>query len=111
MDGLSFGEWQRRYRKMRNLTLEALAELASTDKGTLSEFENDPQKKPGHDLAIRIITALSAPPEPFLRALGYPLSEDGHKPDWRAWLGHLEVSDDDRAVLAAIIQRFAPKDT
>ena len=71
MQGLSFGELVRRYRIAKGLTQDQLAELAGTDGPYISGLERDPELQPGHDLARRLIRALEAPPEPFLRALEY----------------------------------------
>ena len=75
MPMMSFGEVMRRYRGQRKLTQEALAKLARTDAATINQLEKDPERVPGHDVALRIIRALGAPPEPFLLALGYPIGE------------------------------------
>lgn len=70
--GPTFGEWVRRYRRQRHLTQQQLAEKVGTDKAGMNLIEGD-KREPGHDLAQRIVAALDAPAEPFLRALGYPV--------------------------------------
>jgi transcriptional regulator with XRE-family HTH domain len=67
----TFGELLKRWRRSKGLNQDQVATSASTDKSTVSEIENG--RIPGHDLAPRLIAAVGAPPEPFLRALGYPV--------------------------------------
>lgn len=71
MERLSFGEVVRRYRIQRGLTQDQLAEKAGTDGSYISRLERNVEKAPGHDMAQRLISALEAPEEPFLRSLGY----------------------------------------
>jgi transcriptional regulator with XRE-family HTH domain len=102
---LTFGELTRRYRKVRRITQEELAVAAKTDKGTISEIENDIERKPGHDLAQRIIVALDAPALPFLKALGYPVDVPM---DWEARLmadPRVEVDDETKQLLIQLIRR------
>lgn len=103
---VTFGEWVRRYRKLRKMTQEQLAEAAGTDKGTISEIENNLQRKgPSHEMAQRIIVALDAPALPFLKALGYPLDVPM---DWEARLmadPRVEVDDETKQLLIQVIRR------
>src|SRR5688500_11196765 len=71
-EGRTFGEWTRKYRLIRHVSQKRLAELVGTSKDTISEIETE-KREPQHDMAQRIIAALKAPPEPFLRGLGYPI--------------------------------------
>lgn len=86
--GPTFGEWVRRYRRIRRLTQQQLAEKVGTDKAGMNLIEGD-KREPGHDLAQRIIKALEAPTEPFLRALGYPVGLE--RPAWES-----QLMEDDR---------------
>jgi transcriptional regulator with XRE-family HTH domain len=111
MDGeVTFGEWVRRYRKLRRMTQEQLAEAADTDKGTISEIENKPQRKgPEHDLAQRIIAALDAPAVPFLKALGYPVEVPA---DWEARLmADDRIDEETKLAIALVIRRVLGEGT
>lgn len=63
------GERVRRYRRLRKLTQERLAELSSVDRSYLGRIEVGEVLEPGADTVRRLASALAVP----IRALAEPL--------------------------------------
>lgn len=76
------GDRVRRYRRLRRLTQQQLAEKAGTDKGYVSRLEAGDIEEPSVDVLSRLAGALEIP----VRALADPRLYDDRMPDWEAAL-------------------------
>lgn len=74
----SVGERVRRYRRLRRLTQDALADAAGVDRRYLGRIETGDVQEPGVDAVRRLATALGVP----IRALANPGWYDEESAEW-----------------------------
>lgn len=79
----SVGERVRRYRRLRGLTQDQLAEAATVDRRYLGRIETADVEQPGVDVMVKIARALGVP----VRALADPrLYEEEASSEWESAL-------------------------
>jgi transcriptional regulator with XRE-family HTH domain len=102
------GDRVRRFRRHRELTQQALADLAGIDKSYISRLEAGEIADPGVDLVERLAQGLQV----SMRQLADPrwyAGESQHLPDWEAAILALPatcLSDDDKQAIIRFVRRL-----
>jgi transcriptional regulator with XRE-family HTH domain len=102
------GDRVRRFRRHRELTQQALADLAGIDKSYISRLEAGEIADPGVDLVERLAQGLQV----SMRQLADPrwyAGESQHLPDWEAAILAVPatcLSDDDKQAIIRFVRRL-----
>lgn len=101
------GDRVRRYRRLRRLSQQQLADAAHTDKGYVSRLEAGKIAEPGVDVLIRIAEALGVPIQNIADPRYY---EADRQPTWEDdLLADPRLTDESKQALVVILRGMLPK--
>jgi len=100
----TLGNYLKRIRKQRILTLRAVEEKTAISNAYLSQLENDKISSPSPTVLHKLAECYSISYERLMKLAGYPTSEEGQKPAFRSSSDDIDLTPEEKEKVMEYIQ-------